>query len=88
MILIAVLVGTNTMSDDGSIRGMYRASLRLAVQTYERGAGTAGGAPRADDLKRAVGLGEAVSAPPSDQSSGATTAPNNAGHEQSPAEKK
>lgn len=94
MILIAVLVGTNTMSDDGSIRGMYRASLRLAVQTYERGAGTAGGgAPRADDLKRAVGLGEAVSAPPSDQSPRATTAPappasNDAGDEQRPAEKK
>jgi anti-sigma factor RsiW len=33
MILIAVLVGITTISDDGSIGGMYRASLRLAAQT-------------------------------------------------------
>ncbi|MCA1591122.1 MAG: zf-HC2 domain-containing protein [Acidobacteria bacterium] len=38
MVLIAVLVGTSTISDDGSIGGMYRASLRLAGQTYEHGA--------------------------------------------------
>jgi hypothetical protein len=35
MVLVAVLVGTSTLSDDGSIAGMYRASLRLAARTYE-----------------------------------------------------
>ena len=35
MVLVAVLVGTSTLSDDGSIAGMYRASLRLAAKTYE-----------------------------------------------------
>jgi anti-sigma factor RsiW len=38
MLLVAVLVGTSTLSDDGSIGGMYRASLRFASRTYERGA--------------------------------------------------
>ena len=52
MVLIAVLVGTSTISDDGSISGMYRASLRLAAQTYEHGANTARSAARSDDLKR------------------------------------
>jgi anti-sigma factor RsiW len=46
MVLLAVLVGTSTVSDDGSISGVYRASLRLAEKTYEHGAG------RADELKR------------------------------------
>ena len=41
MILVAALVGTTTISDDGSIGGMYRAGLRLAAQTYIRGATTA-----------------------------------------------
>lgn len=35
MVLVAVLVGTSTLSPDGSIGGMYRASLRLAEKTYE-----------------------------------------------------
>jgi anti-sigma factor RsiW len=35
MVLVAVLVGTSTLSDDGSIGGMYRASLRLAAKTYQ-----------------------------------------------------
>lgn len=47
MVLVAVFVGTNTISEDGSIGGIYRASLRLAAQTYEQGASTARGA----DLK-------------------------------------
>jgi anti-sigma factor RsiW len=46
MVLLAVLVGTATVSDDGSIGGVYRASLRLAEKTYEHSA------DRADDLKR------------------------------------
>jgi anti-sigma factor RsiW len=38
MLLVAVLVLTNTVSADGSISGMYRASVRLAEQTYSQGA--------------------------------------------------
>ena len=57
MVLLAVLVGTSTLSDDGSIAGMYNKSLSLASQTYKYGAVTA------DELKRATtGL---VSAPQS-----------------------
>jgi anti-sigma factor RsiW len=48
MVILAVLVGTSTLSDDGSIAGMYRASLRLASQTYSYSA------VRADELKRAT----------------------------------
>jgi anti-sigma factor RsiW len=35
MVLVAILVGTSTLSPDGSIGGMYRASLRLAARTYQ-----------------------------------------------------
>jgi anti-sigma factor RsiW len=84
MVLIAVLVGTSTLSDDGSIGGMYRASLRLAAQTYERGANTARSAAQSDDLKRAVeGLGTLVRQTPTPQD--ATTA---IGTGQKPAENK
>src|SRR5919112_2615284 len=48
LLIMAVLVGTSTLSDDGSIAGMYRASLRLASQTYSYGAA------QADELKRAT----------------------------------
>jgi anti-sigma factor RsiW len=48
MVLLAVLVGTSTLSDDGSIAGMYNKSLRLASQTYRYSAVTA------DELKRAT----------------------------------
>ncbi|MDT5293425.1 MAG: hypothetical protein QOJ76_305 [Acidobacteriota bacterium] len=66
MILLAVLVGTSTVSDDGSIAGMYRASLRLAAQTYSYGA------VRADELKRATtGL---VVAPPAQGTNGSAPA--------------
>jgi anti-sigma factor RsiW len=41
MLLVAVLVLTNTVSADGSISGMYRASVRLAEKTYVRGAQSA-----------------------------------------------
>lgn len=41
MLLVAVLVGTTTISEDGSIGGMYRAGLKLAAQTYVRGATSA-----------------------------------------------
>ncbi len=52
MVLVAVLVGTNTVSDDGSISGMYRATLRLAAQTYVHGATAANNAVLSDDFKR------------------------------------
>ncbi|HWS53221.1 MAG TPA: zf-HC2 domain-containing protein [Pyrinomonadaceae bacterium] len=55
MVLLAVLVGTSTVSDDGSIGGVYRASLRLAEKTYEHSAG------RADELKRVT---EGLVSPP------------------------
>jgi anti-sigma factor RsiW len=59
MLLLAVLVGTTTISDDGSINGMYRASLKLASRTYSYGS------VRADELKRATtGL---VATPPAAQ---------------------
>jgi anti-sigma factor RsiW len=37
MLLVAVLVLTNTVSADGSISGVYSASLRLAQQSYAAG---------------------------------------------------
>jgi hypothetical protein len=56
MLLLAVLVGTTTISDDGSINGMYRASLKLAARTYSYSS------VRADELKRATT--EFVATPP------------------------
>lgn len=41
MLLVAVFVLTNTVSADGSISGVYRASLALAAQSYS--GGTKGG---------------------------------------------
>lgn len=41
MLLVAVLVLTSTVSADGSIGGMYSASVRLAERTYAHGANTA-----------------------------------------------
>lgn len=52
MVLVAVIVGTTTISDDGSIGGMYRATLRIAAQTYVRGADTASRAAISNDLRR------------------------------------
>jgi anti-sigma factor RsiW len=42
MLLGAVFVLTNTVSADGSISGMYSASLRLAGQSYTQGKGVSG----------------------------------------------
>jgi hypothetical protein len=39
MLLMAVFVLTNTVSADGSISGVYSASLRLAEQSYAAGSG-------------------------------------------------
>ncbi|HEV2764703.1 MAG TPA: anti-sigma factor [Pyrinomonadaceae bacterium] len=57
MVLIAVFVGTSTISPDGSINGLYNATLRLAASTYEHGANTVRGAAQSGELKRA---GEAI----------------------------
>jgi hypothetical protein len=42
MLLVSVMILTNTVSADGSIGGMYRASLKLAEQTYTGSSATAG----------------------------------------------
>ncbi|HLL73018.1 MAG TPA: zf-HC2 domain-containing protein [Pyrinomonadaceae bacterium] len=65
MLLVAVLVGTSTLSDDGSIGGMYRAGLRFASRTYERGANLpVGGAVMSGDLKKVAGsLGNLLGSP-------------------------
>jgi hypothetical protein len=52
MVLLAVLVGTSTISPDGSIGGLYNATLRLAAQTYAHGANTARSAAQSGELKR------------------------------------
>ena len=41
MLLVAILVLTNTVSADGSIGGMYRATVRLAEQSYSQGSSKA-----------------------------------------------
>jgi anti-sigma factor RsiW len=60
MLLVAVLVLTNTVSADGSISGMYRASVQLAEKTYVRGAQSAvrGTAIPADFKQIADGLSD------------------------------
>src|SRR5436305_13005168 len=74
MALLAVVVGTSTLSPDGSIGGMYDASLRLAARTYSYGAS------HADELKRATtGL---VSAPASQGPSGSNSQQNSNGTQQ------
>ncbi len=42
MLLVAVFVLTNTVSADGSISGMYSASLRLAEQSYSKSRNVSG----------------------------------------------
>jgi anti-sigma factor RsiW len=64
MLLLAVLVGTTTVSEDGTISGMYQAGLRVAERTYSYGANQAG------ELKRATtGL---VSSPASQGTNGSS----------------
>jgi len=62
MLLVAVFVLTNTVSADGSIRGVYDASLRLA----ERGAESNGVKDITKGLKQLVG-GSEQNQPPADQ---------------------
>ena len=71
MALLAVLVGTSTLSPDGSIGGMYNASLRIAARTYSYGATHAG------ELKRATA--DLVGTPPSQDASGSNAQQKNSG---------
>lgn len=72
MLLVAVLVGTSTLSDDGSIGGMYRASLRFASRTYERGANLpVGRAVMSGDLKKVAGSLENLLGSPAQNEKGA-----------------
>jgi len=79
MLLVAVLVGTSTLSDDGSIGGMYRASLRFASRTYERGANLpVRRAVMSGDLKGVTGGLENLLGSPSQNEKQATPQPQNA----------
>jgi predicted anti-sigma-YlaC factor YlaD len=76
MLLLAVLVGTSTLSPDGSINGMYKASLSLVERTSKYGAS------HADELKRATtGL---VTTPSPQQNNGSNSQqnPNGGGQQQ------
>lgn len=65
MLLVAVFVLTNTVSADGSISGVYSASLRLAEQSYTTGSRN-GIKQITKGLKELVG-GETQSAQPESQ---------------------
>jgi len=65
MLLVAVFVLTNTVSADGSISGVYSASLRLAEQSYAGGSG--GGIKEiTQGLKELVG-GQHQNTPPASE---------------------
>ena len=69
MLLVAVFVLTNTVSADGSISGVYSASLRLAGQSYA--AGSNGGIKEiTNGLKELVGGQSAQPAAEQNQSGG------------------
>jgi anti-sigma factor RsiW len=69
MLLVAVFVLTNTVSADGSISGVYSASLRLAEQSYA--AGSKGGIKEiTNGLKELVGGQSASPAAEQNQSGG------------------
>ncbi|MDQ6651965.1 MAG: anti-sigma factor [Acidobacteriota bacterium] len=66
MLLMAVFVLTNTVSADGSISGVYSASLRLAQQSYA--AGSNGGIKEiTKGLKELVGGQREIAQPATDQ---------------------
>jgi anti-sigma factor RsiW len=69
MLLVAVLVLTNTVSADGSISGMYRAGVKLVGQSYDQSSPTIKGTSLTDDLKHlAHGVSAAFSSSQSIQS--------------------
>ena len=55
LLLVAVFVLTNTVSADGSISGVYRASMRLAEQSYAGGNSNGGIKEFTNGLKELVG---------------------------------
>ena len=55
MVLLAVFVGTHTISKDGSIGGLYLASVRLAAETYSQGASSPDLTRFADGIETLVG---------------------------------
>ena len=70
MILMAMIVGT-TAADNSTLSNMYRTSLRMAAETYARGASTAarGAALSADFSQLADEWADFVSTPRRDSSS-------------------
>jgi anti-sigma factor RsiW len=84
MLLVAVLVGTSALSDDGSIGGMYRASLRFASRTYERGANLpVRRAMMSGDLKEVAGsLENLLGAPGQNEKQNAQPASNDSNGQQ------
>jgi predicted anti-sigma-YlaC factor YlaD len=60
MLLFAVLVLTNTVSKDGSIAGMYQASVQLAENTYEHSAGINRGVSVGEGWKKLEGIPAAL----------------------------
>lgn len=81
MLLVAVFVLTNTVSADGSISGVYSASLRLA----ERSAGSTGGINEiTKGLKELVGGQDQKAAPAAGNNQ---PKPNGAGENKSPEKK-
>ena len=88
MLLVAVLVLTSTVSADGSISGMYRASLQLAERTYTDGANTAmKSAAISDNLKQlTTGIKAFVSDNPrADKSPSNNSSENEESHQQTDA---
>ena len=70
MVLVAVLVGTSTISDDGTIGGMYRASLKFAAQAPLGASSAARSTALTEELKRiAAGLENLVGAPSQEDNS-------------------
>jgi anti-sigma factor RsiW len=63
MLLVAVFVLANTVSADGSITGVYRASMRLAEQSYEGGDSSGGIKEFTNGLKELVGGQNAQKSP-------------------------
>ena len=60
MLLLAVMVLTSTISQDGSIGGMYQASLQLAEHTYEHSTGLNKGGIIGEGWKRLEGIPAAL----------------------------
>ncbi len=58
MLLVAVLVLTSTVSADGSVGGMYRASIKLAEKTYVNGASSMKGLITSGDRQESEQSGD------------------------------